>query len=65
MADKSCETCAFRGRYEKNPRSLLGRLWRWHSKWCPGWRGYMKSLSEEERATVREHLETLDKQRTG
>jgi len=52
MAEPSCATCAFRARYDKNPRSILGRLWRWHATWCPGWKGYMKSLSPEERAAL-------------
>ena len=29
--------------------SLLGRLWRWHINWCPGWKKHMRSLPEEER----------------
>jgi len=31
-----CETCFMRKHYEKNPRSLLGRIWRWHTGFCPG-----------------------------
>ena len=65
MADESCASCSFRGRYEKNPRSLLGRLWRWHTKWCPGWKSYVASLSDEERAALLEHLATLDTRRDG
>ena len=50
MADKSgCETCAFRARYDKNPKSFLGRIWRWHAGWCPGWKKYMTSQSAEQR----------------
>ena len=26
-----CETCGFRAKHDKNPKSLLGRLWRWHA----------------------------------
>ena len=59
--DKPCATCKMRQRYEDNPRSLLGRLWRWHTRWCPGWKGYVGSLSEEERAALDEHLAGLDK----
>ncbi len=44
-----CRTCKFRAIYDKNPRSLLGRLWKWHTGWCPGWKSYLKSLSEDER----------------
>jgi len=41
-----------RKHYEKNPRSLLGRIWRWHTGFCPGWRGYLKSLTPEARAEL-------------
>jgi hypothetical protein len=55
MADQqSCETCRFRARYDKNPRSLLGRLWRWHAGWCPGWKKYITSLPDEERRSLAE-----------
>ena len=46
---KSCETCAFRAKYDNNPGSLLGRFWRWHANWCPGWKKYIKSLPDAER----------------
>ena len=47
-----CEKCSFRARFDKNPRSLLGRLWKWHIGWCPGWKAYLRSLSDEERKEV-------------
>jgi hypothetical protein len=49
MAMPMCETCWFRGRYDRDPKSLVGRLWRWHANWCPGWKAYMNSLPEDER----------------
>ncbi|MCG8635113.1 MAG: hypothetical protein MI863_14870 [Desulfobacterales bacterium] len=49
MKKHNCRTCGFRAKYDRNPGSILGRLWRWHAGWCPGWNGYMKSLPEEER----------------
>lgn len=52
MADQSCENCAFRAKYDNNPKSFLGRLWRWHANWCPGWKAYMKSLSDEDRFKI-------------
>lgn len=51
----SCETCKFRAKYDKNPRSLLGRIWKWHIGWCPGWKSYLKSLSAEEKEKVVKH----------
>lgn len=47
--EKPCANCKLRANYDKNPKSLLGRFWRWHIGFCPGWKGYMSSLSEEER----------------
>ncbi len=49
MAESSCENCAFRAKYDTNPKSFLGRLWRSHANWCPGWKGHMKSLAVDER----------------
>lgn len=53
MADEpGCATCSFRARHDRDPRSLLGRIWRWHAGWCPGWKAYMRSLPAEERERV-------------
>lgn len=48
----SCETCRFRAIYDKKPQSIIGRIWRWHIGFCPGWRSYMKSVSDEQRAEL-------------
>ena len=39
-----CETCPMRKKAEANPKSLMARLWRWHTTWCPGWKAYQASL---------------------
>ena len=52
-----CESCAFRAKYDRNPKSLLGRLWRWHTSWCPGWRGYMRSLPDTQRRELAERYD--------
>lgn len=54
MATKEipCANCKFRAKYDKDPKSLLGRFWRWHINFCPGWKGYLASVSEEERAAL-------------
>lgn len=52
MAEIQCAECAFRAKYDNKPTSLLGRLWRWHINWCPGWKSYMKSLDPDERAKI-------------
>lgn len=55
MSYSGCETCKFKGKYDENPKSFLGRLWRWHIKFCPGWRSYMKSLDNEKREAIAKH----------
>ena len=50
----ACETCMLRAKYDENPKSLVGRLWKWHTKWCPGWRKYIASLPEDKRRKVLE-----------
>jgi len=40
----NCERCIIRKRAEKKPNSLLDRIWRWHTKWCPGWKAYQREL---------------------
>lgn len=64
MADSNCATCGLRARYDRNPRSLLGRLWRWHAGWCPGWKAYMASLPEDERNRLAQRY-GLKKYRSG
>jgi hypothetical protein len=55
MMKLMCEQCWFRSRYDRNPESLLGRMWRWHANWCLGWKAYLKSLPEDERKKLEEH----------
>ena len=31
MSEPGCATCSFRAKYDDRPKSLLGRLWRWHA----------------------------------
>lgn len=56
MAEKkaNCVDCKLRAYYDKNPKSLLGRFWRWHINFCPGWKGFMASLSDDERNALKE-----------
>lgn len=44
MANSNCEHCKLRAKYDKSPTSLIGRFWRWHIGFCPGWKSYMASL---------------------
>lgn len=52
MSENNCENCAFRAKYDNRSKSFLGRLWRWHANWCPGWKSYMMSLSQENRVAL-------------
>ena len=42
-----CETCPMRKKAETNPKSLMARLWRWHTNWCSGWKEYQAYLAEK------------------
>lgn len=44
----SCEECKWRALAQRRPDSLLARLWRWHTGWCPGWRRYQTQLAAQE-----------------
>ena len=46
--DARCGQCGFRKFAEKKPQSWRGRLWRWHTKWCPGWKAYQEYLEQHE-----------------
>lgn len=45
--ESNCKDCGLRQRAEKNPKSLIARLWRWHTTWCPGWKAYKLELQEK------------------
>ena len=42
-----CGDCKMRGYAERKPDSIISRLWRWHTTWCPGWKAYQKELVEQ------------------
>lgn len=54
MAESNCGACKLRAKYDEKPKSFAGRFWRWHINWCPGWKGYMKSLDEVERTEIKQ-----------
>jgi len=53
MAHK-CKECGFRAKYDNAPDSFLGRIWRWHTNWCPGWKKHISSLPDGERIKLAE-----------
>jgi len=50
----ACANCKIRAQYDKNPKSLIGRFWRFHINFCPGWKAYLKGLTEDERIAIKE-----------
>lgn len=48
MAKSGCETCKLHAYAERKPNSFTAKIWRWHTKWCPGWKAYQRSLKEGE-----------------
>ncbi len=44
--EHNCENCKIRKYAEENPLTFWAKLWRWHTKWCPGWKSYQKSLNK-------------------
>lgn len=48
-----CATCGMRLRAEEKPKSLIARLWRWHTTWCPGWKAYQRELAEQGGSSAR------------
>jgi hypothetical protein len=60
MSDPGCADCGFRRKYDEKPGSFLGRLWRWHINWCPGWKRYMRSLPPEERTVLGDRYGLID-----
>ena len=49
-----CKNCKFRAHYDKKPNSLLGRFWRWHINFCPGWKAYFTSLPADQQQAMRD-----------
>ena len=49
-----CETCPLRAKYDKNPKSIVGRFWHWHINFCPGWKGYFTHQDENVKNALRE-----------
>jgi len=47
-----CADCPMRARYDRNPKSITGRIWKWHISWCPGWKAYLNSLPGETRTRI-------------
>jgi hypothetical protein len=47
-----CASCGIRRQAEANPNSVMARVWKWHTGWCPGWRAYQNALKDAEEPVV-------------
>ena len=45
--ESKCADCALRKKAEAKPNTLMARLWRWHTRWCPGWKAYQREFNEQ------------------
>ena len=51
MAKYPCENCSLRAKYSK---SFIGKFWRWHINFCPGFNSYFKSVDENKKNELRQ-----------
>ena len=49
-----CANCKLRAKYDQKPTSLVGRFWRWHINFGPGWKAYFTSLPVEKQQELRD-----------
>ena len=49
----SCDVCPWRQKYDTNPMSFLGRLWKFHIRFCPGWKVFMQNLPTDQQQEIR------------
>lgn len=52
MKKHMCDQCKLRSKYDNKPNSFIGKLWRWHINFCPGWKGYINSLDDSKKAEI-------------
>lgn len=45
--ESKCATCAMRKKAKGNPNSWSARFWRFHTRFCPGWKTYKIELAEK------------------
>lgn len=53
MGNYKCADCPMRTKFEQKPGSFVGRFWRWHINFCPGWKAYFNSLTSAEKEELR------------
>ncbi|WP_075589742.1 hypothetical protein [Labilibacter marinus] len=53
MKEHNCDNCSMRSKFDSKPKSLVGRFWRWHINFCPGWKAYFNDLDESSKQELR------------
>jgi hypothetical protein len=43
----ACATCELRRKAEASPKTVMARIWKFHTKFCPGWKAYQAHLASE------------------
>lgn len=54
METYKCSTCPMRAKHDSKPDSFVGKFWRWHINFCPGWKAYFNSLSDSDKEAIRQ-----------
>ncbi len=54
METYKCSQCPLRAKHDARPTSFVGRFWRWHINFCPGWKAYFNSLPDGEKEEIRQ-----------
>ena len=42
-----CENCRIRAYSERKPHSIIARIWKWHTKWCPLLKAHERKLAKK------------------
>lgn len=60
--ESNCGECKLHNYAERKPNSIIAKIWKWHTKWCPGWKAYQRELAKQENETGAEGTESIEKQ---
>jgi hypothetical protein len=52
MKESRCAKCSMKSHYDKNPKSIISKIWKWHLTWCTGWKSYLRSLPANEKDEI-------------
>lgn len=50
-----CGICPLGRLAARHPQSLLARVWRWHTGWCPGYKAFQRAKAEPAPTPGTEH----------